>query len=126
MRVAFASDDRTTLADHLAKAAVFLVYEISPTGFALEREIPRPADDDPEKSRILRLIDLLEGPDLVYAGHIGPQAVATLTRRRVHPLLAPAGTPLAELCTRLQAVLAGNPPPWLRRLTRERGADADA
>lgn len=126
VRVAFATDDFSHVGDHFAKAEGFLVYEIRADGYRLQDRF-RHGERSPEageSSRILNLVAQLGEPDLIYAGHIGPQAAATLTRRRIHPLLAPAATPIEELCQKLQAVLQGNPPPWLRRLeneTREEG-----
>lgn len=121
MRVAFATDDFTHVGDHFAKAEGFLVYEIHSGGYELKdrfltKERPGPTE---EGSKIQHLIVQLGEPDLVYAGHIGPQAAATLTRRRVHPLLASAETPIQELCQKLQIVLQVQPPPWLRRLEKK-------
>lgn len=118
MRVAFATDDFTHVGDHFAKAEGFLVYEIRAEGYELRdrfRTGERPAEAG-ETSRILNLIVQLGEPDLIYAGRIGPQAAATLTRKRIHPLLASPETPIEELCQKLQTVLQGQPPPWLRRL----------
>ena len=39
-----------------------------------------------------------------------------LVARRIHPLKTQGDLPIAEAVAKLQQVLRGNPPPWLRRL----------
>ena len=46
---------------------------------------------------------------------IGGPAAAKLVARKIHPLKTGAEIPVAEAIAKLQGVLKGTPPPWLRK-----------
>jgi len=52
---------------------------------------------------------------LVYVAQIGGPAAARLVAKKIHPLKSKDCEPIRELVARLQQVLNGNPPPWLRK-----------
>jgi nitrogen fixation protein NifX len=60
---------------------------------------------------------------IVHVTSIGAGAAARVVNAGVMPLKLPEGTPVAETVRRLQTVLAGTPPPWLRKLLR--GSDSE-
>ena len=52
---------------------------------------------------------------IVYTMQIGGPAAAKLVARKIHPMKTGTEVPVAEIVGRLQEVLRGNPPPWLRK-----------
>jgi nitrogen fixation protein NifX len=71
---------------------------------------------DAEEDRISARADAVEGCALVYTEAIGGPAAAKLVARRIHPMKSGGeAVPIAELVERLQQVLRGRPPPWLRK-----------
>jgi nitrogen fixation protein NifX len=52
---------------------------------------------------------------LVYVGEIGGPAAARLVAKKIHPLKSKEREPISVVVAKLQEVLKGNPPPWLRK-----------
>ena len=85
--------------------------------------LPSGAD---EEDRIAARASAIAGCAVVYTQQIGGPAAARLVSRRIHPMKTGAETPVAEAVQKLQEVLRGNPPPWLRRLIAPAPAPAEA
>ncbi|ORJ58751.1 nitrogen fixation protein NifX [Geothermobacter hydrogeniphilus] len=115
MKVAFASTDKVHINEHFGKAKEFYLWEIGPdaaefTGILQVDEGDGDADDRIE-ARSAALADCA----LVYVGQIGGPAAARLVAKKIHPLKSKTAEPITEVVTRLQEVLRGSPPPWLRK-----------
>jgi len=115
MKVAFASTDKVHINEHFGKAKEFYLWEIGPdaaefTGILQVDEGDGNADDRIE-ARSATLADCA----LVYVGQIGGPAAARLVAKKIHPLKSKTAEPITEVVTRLQEVLRGSPPPWLRK-----------
>jgi nitrogen fixation protein NifX len=52
---------------------------------------------------------------IVCTMEIGGPAAARLIARRIHPMKTGSEVPVSGMVGRLQEVLQGNPPPWLRK-----------
>ncbi len=52
---------------------------------------------------------------LVYVGEIGGPAAARLVAKKIHPIKSKTREPITAVVDKLQEVLKGNPPPWLRK-----------
>jgi nitrogen fixation protein NifX len=77
---------------------------------------PRPPQQDTdEDDRIKARADAIEGCTLVYTVQIGGPAAAKLVARRIHPMKTGAEVPIEAAVAKLQEVLRGKPPPWLRK-----------
>ncbi len=58
---------------------------------------------------------LLSDCAIVYTMQIGGPAAAKLVAQKIHPMKTNCEVSLKETVERLQEVLRGNPPPWLRK-----------
>ena len=114
---AFATVDGIQVDAHFGWCARFDIYDISAEGAQL-REVRRvaPDDVDHEENRLEARLEALAGCALVCVASIGPGAAARVVRARVHPMKANPGTTVVSVLDRLQTVLQGTPPPWLRKL----------
>jgi nitrogen fixation protein NifX len=118
---AFATADGIHVDTHFGRCARFDIYDISAESVQL-REVRSIAtsvaadDADNEDHRLQVRLDSLAGCALVCVASIGPGAAARVVKARVHPLKATPSTTIASVLDRLQAVLQGTPPPWLRKL----------
>ncbi|PNU18945.1 nitrogen fixation protein NifX [Geothermobacter hydrogeniphilus] len=115
MKVAFASTDKVHINEHFGKAKEFYLWEIGPdaaefTGILQVDEGDGDADDRIE-ARSAALADCA----LVYVSQIGGPAAARLVAKKIHPLKSKTAEPITEVVARLQEVLQGSPPPWLRK-----------
>ena len=70
---------------------------------------------DDEEDRITARASAVAGCAIVYTVEIGGPAAAKLVARRIHPLKTGAPIPIEAAVERLQGVLRGTPPPWLRK-----------
>lgn len=114
MKIAFTSTDGTTVDSHFGNAESFYLWDI---GKQEARPLGRVtvASSEGQEDRILARANALAGCALVCTVQIGGPAAAKLAARHIHPLKTPEATPIAQVIDRLQAVLRGTPPPWLRR-----------
>jgi nitrogen fixation protein NifX len=118
MKVAFASTDKVHIDEHFGKAEEFYIWEIGPdeAQFTGVVQIKADADapghsDDKIEARGAALADCA----LVYVGEIGGPAAARLVAKKIHPLKSKEREPITMAVEKLQEVLKGNPPPWLRK-----------
>ena len=68
-----------------------------------------------EDDRIKARAEAIEGCKLVYTLQIGGPAAAKLVARHIHPMKTGVELPIQAAVERLQEVLRGSPPPWLRK-----------
>ncbi len=118
MKVAFASTDKVHVNEHFGQATEFYIWDIGPDQAAFsgvvqvqpEEDMPGHSDDKIE-ARGAALADCA----LVYVGEIGGPAAARLVAKKIHPIKSKEKEPITVVVERLQEVLQGNPPPWLRK-----------
>lgn len=117
LTAAFATADGVHVDAHFGRCARFDIYDITAESVQL-REIRSVATDeaDNEDHRLQARLDALAGCALVSVASIGPTAAAKVVKARVHPLKSAPSTTIASVLDRLQVVLQGTPPPWLRKL----------
>ncbi len=115
MRVAFTSSDGRTIDEHFGMASRFHIWEVGPDQAEPVGSVAAITTSDDEEDRIAARATAVDGCALVYTVRIGGPAAARLVARRVHPMKTNAEVPIAEVVARLQEVLKGRPPPWLRK-----------
>lgn len=133
MKVAFTSSDGETIDEHFGMARDFWIWEIGPTeaapvgkasALASSEDAPQGAPNtergfaagsDLEEDRITARASAIAGCAIVYTVAIGGPAAAKLVARRIHPMKTGTEVPIADVVAKLQEVLKGNPPPWLRK-----------
>jgi nitrogen fixation protein NifX len=120
LTTAFATADGVHVDTHFGRCARFDIYDVTAESVQL-REIRSVAanETDNEDHRLQARIDALTGCALVCVASIGPAAAARVVRARVHPLKSDPSTTIASVLDRLQTVLQGTPPPWLRKLQNQ-------
>ncbi len=115
MRIAFTSSDGITVDQHFGQTRDFRIWDVR-TDSAAEVDVitALPASED-EEDRIAARASAVAGCAIVYTVAIGGPAAAKLVARRIHPMKTGAEVPVAEVVEKLQEVLRGRPPPWLRK-----------
>lgn len=115
MKVAFTSSDGERIDEHFGAARAYWIWEVgADRAEPLGQVAPAPGAVD-EEDRTAARADAVAGCAIVYTVQIGGPAAAKLVARRIHPLKTGAIVPIAEAIARLQQVLRGTPPPWLRK-----------
>jgi nitrogen fixation protein NifX len=115
MKVAFTSSNGTTIDQHFGMTRDFHVWEIGPeTATPVGTVTALPVGED-EEDRIAARASAIAGCAIVYTVQIGGPAAAKLVARKIHPMKTATEVPIAEVVAKLQDVLKGSPPPWLRK-----------
>lgn len=118
MKVAFASTDKVHIDEHFGRAEEFYVWSVGPEEAEFSGVIQVKAEDDMDghsDDKIEARGEALAECALVYVGEIGGPAAARLVAKKIHPLKSKTKEPIAEVVAKLQEVLKGTPPPWLRK-----------
>ncbi len=122
MKVAFTSTTGETIDQHFGMSESFRVWEIGPEEARYVETISVGAYGDDEEDKIAARAEVLRECAIVYTMQIGGPAAAKLVARKIHPMKTNAAVPVCEVVGKLQEVLKGNPPPWLRKaLAKEQG-----
>ena len=129
MRVAFATQDLATVDAHFAGARNLAIYEVSESASrfveAVQFEVLSRQDGvhaDEGDDRIGPRIEALAGCTLLFVQAIGGPAAARVVSQRIHPVKLPQPEPIASVIDRIRTMLAGSPPPWLRKALKVQGA----
>ena len=115
MKVAFTSKTGEIIDQHFGMSESFHVWEIGPEEATFVETVSVGSHGDDEEDRIGARADLLKDCAIVYTMQIGGPAAAKLVARKINPMKTNAEVPIAEIVAKLQEVLRGNPPPWLRK-----------
>jgi nitrogen fixation protein NifX len=114
MKVAFTSSNGAAVDQHFGMATQFHLWEIGPEE-ATPLGVVATLESGDEEDRIAARANAIAGCTIVYTMQIGGPAAAKLVARRIHPMKTQEEVPVSEIVGKLQAVLKGTPPPWLRK-----------
>lgn len=117
MKVAFTTQDMQRVDAHFGWAKNIAIYEISAEGHRLGEVIQFDGDlkEDGNEDKLAVKIDAIRDCAIVYTSAIGGSAAARVVAAKIHPLKVTEDTEISGLLDRLQQVLKGTPPPWLRK-----------
>ena len=128
VRVAIATRDMKGLNAHFGSAPRFAVYDVTKDGWDFVEAVA--FDDNSDESgahksegedRITPKVEALAGCHLLFCLAIGGPSAAKVVAARIHPIKTPQASPIPEVLERTRAMLAGSPPPWLRRVLAAAG-----
>ena len=115
MKVAFASTDKVHVDEHFGKAEEFYIWDIGPDDATLSGVVQVKTEEGYIDDKIEARTAALSHCALVYVGEIGGPAAARLVQKKIHPIKSKECEPITLVVEKLQEVLKGNPPPWLRK-----------
>ncbi len=130
MKVAFATQDLQRVDAHFGWAKSIAIYEVSPNGHRFVEAVEFAGDlaEDGNEDKLGPKIEAIRDCAILYVAAIGGSGAARVVAANVHPVKVKEPEPIVDLLDKMQAVLRGNPPPWLRkalRKGRERSFDFD-
>lgn len=121
MKIAFTTSNGETIDLHFGHCPSFQIWEVGPDEAHFLESVSVAENGEDEEDRIAARAELLSECAIVYTVAIGGPAAAKLVARRVHPMKTNVEVSLKESVEKLQEVLRGNPPPWLRKaMNREK------
>ncbi len=115
MKIAFTTKTGEMIDQHFGQCQSFHIWEVGPdeAEFLTTKSAITTAED--EEDRIQARATAIADCAIVYTMQIGGPAAAKLIAQKIHPMKTGSEVSLKETVERLQEVLRGNPPPWLRK-----------
>ena len=128
MKVAFATQDQQRVDAHFGWAKHLAVYEVSPQGYEFVHDFGFGEDlaEDGNEDKLAPKLAAINDCAIVYVAAIGGSAAARVVASKIHPVKVTQPEPILDILDKLQVVLGGTPPPWLRKALlkgQERVAD---
>ncbi|BCO25812.1 hypothetical protein MIZ03_0691 [Rhodoferax lithotrophicus] len=123
MKVAFATQDKESVNAHFGWAKSIVVYDVSPTGhqFVESFEFGDKLEEDGDEDKLAPKLEAIKDCAIVYVAAIGGSGAARVVAMKIHPIKVPQPEAIADILTKLQDVLNGTPPPWLRKALAKSG-----
>jgi nitrogen fixation protein NifX len=115
MKIAFTTSDGTMIDQHFGQCERFQIWEVGPDQASFLASVTTEAHGSDEEDRIAARAKLLADCAIVYTMQIGGPAAAKLVAQKIHPMKTNSPVSLPDTVAKLQEVLRGNPPPWLRK-----------
>lgn len=115
MKIAFTTTNGSMIDQHFGQCESFQIWEIGPDQASFIESVTTEAHGSDEEDRIAARAKILSDCAIVYTMQIGGPAAAKLVALKIHPMKTNTEVSLPETVEKLQEVLRGNPPPWLRK-----------
>lgn len=115
MKIAFTTSDGSMIDQHFGQCESFQIWEIGPDQAGFIETVTTDPHGSDEEDRIAARARVLADCAIVYTMQIGGPAAAKLVAQKIHPMKTNTPVSLPETVAKLQEVLRGNPPPWLRK-----------
>lgn len=117
MKIAFSTQDKESVNAHFGWAKHILVYELDANGhrFVQSFDFGDKLEEDGDEDKLAPKLAVIHDCAIVYVAAIGGSAAARVVAAKIHPIKVPQPEPIAEILDKLQVVLQGTPPPWLRK-----------
>lgn len=123
LKVAFATQDLAHVDAHFAGARNMAIYSVSSEGArfleAVQFDEPSGEGTGGGDDRVMAKITAIKDCSVLFVAAIGGPAAARVVNNRIHPIKAKPNESITEILERLQTVLDGTPPPWLRKVLRQ-------
>ena len=117
MKVAFATQDKQRVDAHFGWAKHLAVYDVTPEGYSYVEtfDFGGELDEDGNEDKLAPKLAAIGDCAIVYVAAIGGSAAARVVAVKIHPIKVQQPEPILDILDRLQEVLQGTPPPWLRK-----------
>jgi nitrogen fixation protein NifX len=122
MKVAFATQDKQRVDAHFGWAKYIAVYDVTPDGssYVDTFEFGGKLEEDGDEDKLAPKLDAIKDCAILYVAAIGGSGAARVVALKIHPIKVQQPEAIMDILDKLQDVLKGTPPPWLRKAL-ERG-----
>ena len=117
MKVAFATQDLKRVDAHFGWAKNIAIYELTEDGHHFLEAVQFDGDlqEDGNEDKLAPKIEAVKDCAILYVAAIGGSGAARVVANNIHPMKVSQPEAIEDLLDKLQAVLKGNPPPFLRK-----------
>jgi nitrogen fixation protein NifX len=123
LRIAIATQDLKSLNAHFGSARRFAIYDVTPMDHRFIEAVSfgdvsnesgahvKEGDD-----KIGPKVEAITGCHLLFVLAIGGPAAARVVSAHIHPVKLTKPETIESIISRVQTMMNGNPPPWLRKV----------
>src|SRR5208337_2956644 len=117
MKVAFTTQDLQRVDAHFGWAKNIAVYDVRPDGYDFVETFTFDGDlqEDGNEDKLAPKIEAIKDCAILYVAAIGGSGAARVVANNIHPMKVNQPEEIAGLLTKLEDVLKGTPPTWLRK-----------
>lgn len=128
MKVAFATQDLKRVDAHFGWARHIAIYDVWETGHRFVEAVQFSGDlqEDGNEDKLSPKLDAIADCAILYVAAIGGSGAARVVAKNIHPVKVVQPEEISDILVKLEGVLNGTPPPWLRKALmkgRERSLD---
>jgi nitrogen fixation protein NifX len=126
MKIGFATQDLLRVDAHFGWAKNIAIYDVTPEGHSFVKTCTFDGDleEDGDEDKITPKLDAIMDCAIVYVAAIGGSAAARVVANKIHPVKVAQPEAITDILGKLQTVLKGTPPPWLRKAL-QKGQERD-
>jgi nitrogen fixation protein NifX len=123
VKIAFATQDMETVDAHFGWAKNIAIYDLEPDSFNLSHVASFESNlaEDGNEDKLVPKIDALKGCAILYVAAIGGSGAARVVAQKVHPIKVEKPEKISDLLEKLRVLINGTPPPWMRKILRDKG-----
>ena len=117
MKIAFATQDHKHVDAHFGWAENIAIYDVSPNGHRFVEEVAFNGDlqEDGDEDKLSPKLEAIKDCAILYVAAIGGSGAARVVANNIHPMKVNQPEEITDLLAKLENVLKGTPPPWLRK-----------
>jgi nitrogen fixation protein NifX len=117
MKVAFATQDLKRVDAHFGWAKNIAIYDVGPEGHRFLEAVEFDGDlkEDGNEDKLAPKIEAIKDCAILYVAAIGGSGAARVVANNIHPMKVNEPEAISDLLVKLEGVLKGAPPPWLRK-----------
>lgn len=117
MKVAFSTQDLQRVDAHFGWAKNIAVYDVRADGYDFVETFTFSGDlkEDGDEDKLAPKIDAIRDCAILYVAAIGGSGAARVVACKIHPIKVTQPEAIMDILDKLQDVLKGTPPPWLRK-----------
>ena len=117
MKVAFCTQDMQRVDAHFGWAKNIAIYDVSADGSKFVEAIVFDGDlqEDGNEDKLAPKLEAIKDCAILYVAAIGGSGAARVVAANIHPIKVQQPEVIDEILVKLQGVLKGTPPPWLRK-----------
>ena len=121
MKIAFATQDLKRVDAHFGWAKNIAIYEVSPDASRFVEAIQFDGDlqEDGNEDKLAPKLDAIKDCTILYVAAIGGSGAARVVAQNIHPIKVNEPEVIDDILVKLQGVLKGTPPPWLRKVMQK-------
>lgn len=126
MKIAFATQDLQRVDAHFGWAKNLAIYEITPQGYSFVKTWSFEGDlqEDGNEDKLQPKLEAIMDCAILYVAAIGGSGAARVVANKIHPVKVAQPEAILDILDKLQEVLQGTPPPWLRK-AMQKGQERD-